>query len=42
MAAARPPRWSKGSKLLPPKELEYKGNRLREFDLDAAIAAIPT
>ena len=31
-----------GLELLPPKELEYKGNRLREFDLDAALHAAPS
>jgi two-component system sensor histidine kinase KdpD len=30
-----------GLPVLPPKELEYKGNRLKEFDLDAAIARHP-
>src|SRR5262245_17454813 len=30
-----------GLAVLPPKELEYKGNRLKEFDLDAAIARRP-
>jgi len=30
-----------GLELLPLKELDYKGNRLREFDLDAAIARHP-
>jgi two-component system sensor histidine kinase KdpD len=30
-----------GLPILPPKELEYKGNRLKEFDLDAAIARHP-
>ena len=30
-----------GLPALPPKELEYKGNRLKEFDLDAAIARHP-
>ena len=30
-----------GLELLPHKELEYKGNRLREFDLDGAIARHP-
>ena len=30
-----------GLPMLPPKELEYKGNRLNEFDLDAAIARHP-
>ncbi|MEO8630252.1 MAG: two-component system sensor histidine kinase KdpD [Betaproteobacteria bacterium] len=30
-----------GLVLLPAKELDYKGNRLREFDLDAAIARHP-
>src|SRR3954463_9334647 len=30
-----------GFELLPHKELEYKGHRLREFDLDGAIARRP-
>jgi len=30
-----------GLSVLPLKELEYKGNRLKEFDLDAAIARHP-
>jgi len=30
-----------GLPVLPPKELEYKGNRLKEFDLDGAIARHP-
>jgi two-component system, OmpR family, sensor histidine kinase KdpD len=30
-----------GLELLPLKELDYKGNRLREFDLDTAIARHP-
>jgi two-component system sensor histidine kinase KdpD len=30
-----------GLELLPQKELDYKGNRLQEFDLDAAIDAHP-
>ncbi|HYL18619.1 MAG TPA: DUF4118 domain-containing protein, partial [Burkholderiales bacterium] len=30
-----------GIPLLPLKELEYKGNRLKEFDIDAAIARRP-
>src|SRR6478672_5485333 len=30
-----------GLTLLPPKELEYKANRLREFDLDGAIERHP-
>ena len=32
---------SEGLPLQPPKELEYKGNPLKEFDLDAAIARHP-
>ena len=30
-----------GLPVLPPKELDYKGNRLKEFDLDGAIARLP-
>lgn len=30
-----------GLQVLPPKELEYRGNRLKEFDLNAAIARSP-
>jgi two-component system sensor histidine kinase KdpD len=30
-----------GLSVLPPRDLEYKGNRLKEFDLDAAIARHP-
>jgi two-component system sensor histidine kinase KdpD len=30
-----------GLEMLPLREIEYKGNRLREFDLDAAIARRP-